>query len=382
MKAIKITHLITDLDCGGAEIMLQRLLARMDRAEFTSRVVSLTGDGPVGERLRTRGIAVHCLGMRPDKPDWRLVRRFAAELRREKPDLLQTWMYHADLAGVMAAALARVPVVWGLHNSTLSPQFSKSRTRFIVRCLVLLSHILPVKIISCSTSAAAYHIKLGYDPKRMLVIPNGFDTAEFRPDAGLRKQVRRELDIPQEAFAAGCFARIDPQKDHRTLLAAAGQIAAQLPQFRLLLCGEGITEENPSLMGWIKAYGLETKVKLLGRRDDIPRLMAALDIYLSSSAYGEAFPLVIGEAMASGVPCVVTDVGDCAEMIGDSGKVVPPGQADLLASACLELLGLPPVTRIKMGLMARQRVQELYELGTVTERYAAVYRSIISRGKG
>jgi glycosyltransferase involved in cell wall biosynthesis len=382
VKAIKVSHLITDLDSGGAEIMLQRLLARMDGKEFASRVVSLTGDGPVGERLRAQGIPVGSLGMQPDKPDWRLVRRLAADLRREKPDLLQTWMYHADLVGGMAAALAKVPVVWGLHNSTLDPHLSKARTRFVVRCLALLSHVLPARIISCSAAAAAQHIKLGYNPKRMVVIPNGFDTAEFHPDADLRKQVLREINIPQEALLAGCFARFDPQKDHRTLLAAAGQIAVQLSHFQLLLCGEGITVDNSILMDWIKEFGLETKVHLLGRRDDIPRLMAALDIYVSSSAYGEAFPLVLGEAMSCGIVCAATAVGDSAEMIVETGRVVPPGQAELLSAACLELLSLPPVTRIKMGLLARQRVQERYDLGAVTERYAAVYRSIVSGEKG
>lgn len=380
-KPIKITHLITGLNTGGAENMLQRLLSRLDREEFSSQVVSLTGGGPVGERIRSLGIPVRTLGMQPDRPDWRLVRQLARDLRREKPDLLHTWMYHADLAGGIAATLAGIPVVWGLHNSTLDPHASKTRTRLVVRCLALLSRSIPVKIISCARSAAAQHVELGYDASRMLVIPNGFDTVEFHQDTGLRKQVRQALNIPPDALAAGCFARFDPQKDHHTLLAAAGKINAQLPRFQLVLCGEGITAENAVLMGWIREFGLETKVKLLGLREDIPPLMAALDIYISSSAYGEAFPLVLGEAMACGVPCAATDVGDSAEMLAGSGEIIPPGQAQALADACLELLTLTPVTRIKMGLLARQHVQDHYDLGMVTEQYAAVYRSIYRGGK-
>ncbi|HWQ47077.1 MAG TPA: glycosyltransferase, partial [Longilinea sp.] len=125
----------------------------------------------------------------------------------------------------------------------------------------------------------------------------------------------------------------------------------------------------------------DKKVHLLGRRADIPRLMTAMDMYISSSAYGEAFPLVIGEAMASGVACVVTDVGDSAEMIAGNGRIIPPGQADALVKACVDLLSLPPVERIRVGVLARQHVQDQYDQGVVAGRYAAVYRSILSRKK-
>ncbi len=375
---VLITHIITDLSTGGAEIMLLKLLSHIDRERFSSRAISLTGGGPIGERLEGLGVPVQTLGMRPGIPDPRAVFRLAGWLHNNPPALVQTWMYHADLVGGLAARLAgRAPVIWGIRNSNLDLLHSRRITRWTVKVCALLSNTVPARIVSCSETARRIHNNLGYSVDKMLVIPNGFDLDQFRPDSQARASLRQELRLSPEARLVGLVARFDPQKDHQTFIRAAAEVKARCGEVEFLLCGNGITWENEQLVSWIEERGLSDCFHLLGRREDIPRLSAALDIACSSSAYGEAFSNVLGEAMACGVPCVVTDVGDSAYIVGETGKVVPPGDSSKLAGALLDLLALSPETRMELGVAARKRTQQNFDIYAVVHHYEQLYLETI-----
>ncbi|MGD0004316.1 MAG: glycosyltransferase [Anaerolineaceae bacterium] len=383
---VLVTHIITDVTTGGAEIMLLKLLSHIDRERFASRVISLTNGGPIGERLEGLGIPVQALGMnnplfvgmRPGFPDPGAVLRLAGWLRGNPPDLVQTWMYHADLVGGIAARLAgRAPVIWGIRNSNLDVLHSRRSTRWTMKVCALLSKKIPARIVSCSETARRIHVNLGYAADRMLVIPNGFDLDLFRPDPQGRASLRQELGLSPEARLVGLVARFDPQKDHQTFIQAAAEVSARYTGVEFLLCGDGITWANAKLAGWIEERGLRDCFHLLGRREDIPRLSAALDVACSSSAYGEAFPNVLGEAMACGVPCVATDVGDSAYIIGNTGKVVPPNDPQALAGAVVELLELPANRRHELGEDARRRMQQNFDIRAVVNRYEQLYNSLL-----
>jgi glycosyltransferase involved in cell wall biosynthesis len=376
--SVLVTHIITDVSTGGAEIMLLKLLSHIDRQRFASRVISLTTGGSIGDRLEGLGIPVQALGMRPGFPDAGAVLRLAGWLRGNPPNLVQTWMYHADLVGGIAAHLAgRAPVIWGIRNSNLDVVHSRRSTHWTVKICAFLSNKIPERIVSCSETARRIHVNLGYAADRMLVIPNGFDLDLFRPDPQGRASLRQELGFLPEARLVGLVARFDPQKDHQTFIRAAAKVRARNAGVEFLLCGDGITGENAQLVGWIEELGLRDCFHLLGRREDIPRLSAALDVACSSSAYGEAFPNVLGEAMACGVPCVVTDVGDSAYIIGNTGKVVPPNDPEALAGAVVELLELPADRRHELGEAARRRVQQNFDIRAVVNRYEQLYSSIL-----
>jgi glycosyltransferase involved in cell wall biosynthesis len=382
---MRVLHISTGLNVGGAEMMLYRLLQARDPAD-SHRVISLMDVGLTGQRIQRLGIEARGLGMRRAPNPLKVVElaRMISEIR---PDVVQTWMYHADLIGGLAARLAgRARVVWGIHNSTLDPATTHRSTRLIVAALAGLSRFVPDAIVCVSRVAQALHVSKGYDASKFVLIPNGFDLSEFQPDEAARRETRGELGLGDEDVLIGMVARISPQKDHATFIRAAASIARRRPEVRFLLCGGpgvegamGATADNPELARPLREAGLLDRFLLLGRRDDVPRVSRALDIAALSSSYGEAFPLVIGEAMACGVPCVVTDVGDSGFLVADTGRVVPPRDPEAMARAWEELVDLGPEGRRRLGQAARARIEEHFGLPHVAERYAALWRRLVDR---
>jgi len=353
--------------------MLLKLLENIDRQKFEPNVISLTSLGEVGPRIAKLGIPVQALAMAPGKPGVLSVLRLVRLLRNLRPDIVQTWMYHADLIGGVAARLAGCKlVVWGLRNSNVSEDMTKRSTRMVVRACAMLSSWLPRQILSCSARAAEVHVEMGYRQDKMLIVPNGFDIGRFRPDAASRDSVREELGLSSDAKLVGLMARYDPQKNHAGFIEAAAMIHEAMPDVHFVLAGGGIEGENAALTELINAHGIEHRMHLLGRRDDMPRLMASLDV-LASSSYGEAFPNVLGEAMASGVPCVVTDAGDSAEIVGETGRVMQTGDMQGLAKHIVELLRLPESEKTALGLQTRARIEACYEIGLVARSYEDFY---------
>lgn len=370
---MKVLHIITDLLLGGAESVLVEVALRGQRDGHTNLVVSLTDDQPLGERLRSAGIRVLALNMRPNRPDPRAVLRLAKIIRAEKPELIQTWMYHADLLGSVASLFAgRPPVVWGIHHTAADPATLNPRTYQILKLNARLSRSIPTRIICCAESAKTSHIDVGYRADHMTVIPNGVDVTRFQSNPAARAELRTELGLKENDFLIGLCARFHPTKDHTTFIKAASNI----PDARFLLCGHDVTESNSALINMIDSAGIRSRCHLLGPRSDMPRVYSALDLLVSSSR-SEAFPLTIAEAMACGLPCVVTDVGDSARIVGETGRVVPAGDVHALAEAVAFLRSLSDESFHQLGASARERVEKLYNLDMSTQSYWKTYAEIL-----
>lgn len=378
---MRILHVITGLNVGGAETMLYRLASNMDRSRFETRVVSLLEPGPMGTKLAEASIPVDTLGMRRGVPTpgglWKLVRL----IRDFRPDVIQTWLYHADLAGLVAARLAfpfggGPGVVWNIRCSFMALEEYRRMTGVTLRACTALSR-LPDVVLTNSREARRFHREVGYRAKRFEVIPNGFDLDVYRPDKAAGKAVRQELSIGSEQVVIGQVARFDVMKDHETMVRAAADVVREHDAV-FLFAGNGLDHDNLDLLDWMKRYGLPPeRTRLLGQRHDVPQLMAALDIHVSSSAFGEGFPTVVGEAMACGVPGVVTDVGDSARLVGETGRVVPPADPDALAAAMAELASISPAQRSELGRSARKRIEERYSLPSIVRRYGALYEEFV-----
>lgn len=370
----RIALVITGLGLGGAEAMLFKLLQRLDRRRFAPAVVSLTDVGEYGPRIEGLGIPVHAMGMRPGLPSPVALLRLVRTLSALEPDLVHTWMYHADLLGGLSARLAGVSeVVWGIRHTDLSRGNNKASTLMVVKLCASLSGMVPRRILSCSDRARENHVRIRYAASKFRVIPNGFELERFAPGGlAARVSVRAELGLIPSTPLVGHIGRFHPQKNHAGLLGAFAAIHQQMREVHFLLAGPGVQQGAGQLWRMVTEAGLESRCHLLGQREDIPRLLSALDV-LASSSHGEAFPNVLGEAMACEVPCAVTDVGDCAEIVGDTGRVVPAGDMEDLARAVLDLLRLPLAAREALGRRARARIASRYEIGDVVRQYEDFY---------
>jgi glycosyltransferase involved in cell wall biosynthesis len=360
--------------------MLCKLLAASDRTRYPAHVVSLTEDGPVGERLRALGVGTTQLGMSRGLPSPAAVVRLAWLLRRLDAVIVQTWMYHADLVGGLAARLAGIRgIVWGIRTSTLDPRSTRRATLWTRRACAALSRSVPATIVSCSQVAARHHRDLGYAADRLRVIPNGFETDRFRPDLDSRARVRAELGVQEETFVIGMAARHDPQKDHPTLLRAFARARASAPM-HLVLCGADVTADNPAFAAPIAELGLGGEVSLLGPRDDVERVVAGWDAAALSSRYGEGFPNVLGEAMSAGIPCIATDVGDARELVGNTGIVVPAEDPAALCGAMVQLAHEGTDARAVRSAAARARIVREFSIEAIARRFEDLYDDVV-RGK-
>lgn len=356
--------------------MLLKLLERLDRSKYTPVVISLTTVGEIGQRIASLGIPVHGLGMTTVLSSLIGFVRLIWQIRRLRVNIVHTWLYHADLIGGLAAIIAGVTsIFWGIRSSNLDYARTQWMTRVVRRVCALLSHIVPRRIYLNSETASQIHVSLGYAAKKMKVIPNGFDMSRFLPDNRARFQLRTELGCARETLLVGMMGRFDPLKNHAGFFSAMAIVHQHMPQVQLVLAGKGVDRNNEELIQLIEGAGLFANAHLLGQRDDMPKLMAALDV-LACPSHAEAFPNVVGEAMASGVPCVTTDVGDCAYIIGDTGHVVQAGDMAGVAWGVAALLELPRAQRSALGEKARARVANYFEIGGVVRKYQETYESM------
>lgn len=370
---MKILHVITGLTDGGAEAVLSRLCAH--DAESHHTVVSLMDDGKYGPLLRQDGVAVYSLGMSRGRVNARALLRLWRLIRAEQADLVQTWMYHADLLGGILARLAGVRVVWGIHHSTLEPGKSKQSTIKVAKVCALLSRFVPTRIICCSQRAAEIHKTQGYAADKLRVIPNGYDLSQFRPNESARTRLRNEWAATDDLPVVGMVARFNPQKDHFNLISALGKLKRAEKAYRCILIGAAIKRDNTELIDAIRAEDIEDLILLYEHRSDIADVMNALDIHILSSAYGEAFPNVLCEAMACGTPCITTDVGDAALIVGESGWVVPPSNSEALAQGLIAALNewTLGTTWSNRQISARRRILENFTVDQMVQSYRAVW---------
>jgi glycosyltransferase involved in cell wall biosynthesis len=346
---MRITHVITGLEADGAETMLYSLVCGMDRGRFSNEVISLRDIGVIGRRLLAAGIPVRAAGF----PNPLGFVRLARWLRDWQPRLVHTWMYHADLIGGLAAG--NTPVMWSIHHGDPG-------TARLASVCARLSRRIPSQIICCSKSAMRAHVAAGYDKSRMVFIPNGIDLDAFRPDNGARNAVCHELGIDPTSLLIGLAARRHPDKGHSIFLNAAQMLLREDPTVHFVLCGRGVEELQTG----------SDRIHRMGARNDMRRFFAALDVATSASI-GEAFLLSVAEAMACGTPCVVTDAGDSGEIVGDTGVVVPLGNAHALADGWRSLIALGKDARHTLGIVARGRIRERFSLAQTITRYEHLY---------
>jgi glycosyltransferase involved in cell wall biosynthesis len=374
---MKVCHVCTSLTVAGAQKMLLELLKQLKKTRIENHVVTLI-DGPVRQEIEAIGVPVTVVSKSKRQAFNPLsILKLAALLRRIEPQVIQGWMYHGCLAALLAerANLRATPVMWGIHTSLDDVKNEKRLTRAVISMCAWLSK-WPTDVIHCSYTSEKQHERLGFDRKNSTVIANGFDHQRFRPDNHAHESLCEELGVATDQLLVGHIARYHPMKDHQNLLQAASRLVKRAPEVHFVLAGPGVDPNNKTLTELVQRLNISQHVHFLGLRSDIPRLMAAFNVLCTSSAWGESFPIVVGEAMASGVPCVVTDVGDSATIVGDTGAVVPAQTPEALAEALITYLTMAPQERVAVGRKARQRIIDNYSIETIVKRYETLYQSV------
>ena len=375
---MKIVHVITGLNIGGAELMLFRLISHSTSSGSPNKhvVISLSNHGSLGPEFVKIGIDVVALKMSFGMSFFSGLFYLAVKMRREKPDIVQTWMYHSDLiGGLFARIFTSSKVVWGVR-STFIPQRLFSFTFWLVRLCSIFSYILPHAIICCANSSKDHHLKLGFAKAKMIAIPNGYDFSSFYPFIKLKHKARRDLGFLQHDLVLGMVGRYDPLKDHENFIRAASMLSVHIPNVRFCIIGRNISWTNKKLISLIDRHDLKDRIMLFGESKQVPYFLSAMDIFCLSSL-SEAFPNVLVEAMAMNLPCVVTNAGDASIILSDNKNVVPVANPELLAKALLKLCLLNKAKREAIGKMNRIKVSQKYGIADIEKKYTSCYTRLL-----
>jgi len=374
---LKIIHIITDLFTGGAEMMLYKLLSELKDNGHEYWVISLRDKGAIGKKIESLGVPVFPLDISPKIPSPLSIFNLRKIIRQISPDLIQGWMYHGNLAATLACKFngKKVPVVWNVRQTLYNLKDEKLFSRLMITFGSKISK-KPSFIIYNSQVAKKQHEKIGFSSENGVYIPNGFDLEAFSPDNSGKNWLKEKLNIQGDGLLIGLIARFHPIKDHFGFLEAAKILMEKYSKAHFVLAGRGVDVGNLKIIRKIKELGLLDRVHLLGESQEMPRVMSALDILTSCSWTTEGFSNAIGEAMACGVPCVVTDVGDSSFIVGDTGKVVPPKNPQKLCEAWVQLIELGKEKRKILGKRARGRIGSEFSIESISQLYTSLYQGL------
>lgn len=379
-RDLTVLHFITGLGFGGAQVMLFRYLRGLGAARKQHRVVSLLPPEHFSREIEKLGVRVDSIDLPPGRitlAGLRKMRRIVAETR---PDVIHGWMYHGNFAASVAnfrlGPASRV--IWSVHHSLHDLTAERRNTRILLKLLAPLSRYAGA-ITYCAEQSQSQHRDLGFSPKRDCVIPNGTDTGEFAAAPQARGRLNGLAGLPDGRILLGNINRNHPMKDQVSLIKAAAILRDKGHDVHVILIGAG--HQDSAAADMAHTLGLNDRFTHLPARDDIPQIMPALDIFVLSSAWGEAFPLSVGEAMAAEVPAVVTDVGDSGWLVGDAGIVVPPKDPEALAEGIEKILNLSVDARRLLGQKARQRIEKLFSLDTYIEAHSELYTRVAALAK-
>lgn len=376
MSAARVLHVTTGLNVGGAEIMLMRFLAHQVPGRFTPSVVSLMKPGPVANRIEAQKIAVSSMDMEPGKLLPAKLGRLRTAIKAAQADLYHGWMYHGNLVASLAALTSGKPspVIWSIHHSLHDIENEKPLTANVIRTLARMSrHTFAISY--CSRIAADHHERYGFDHRRRVVIPNGVDTDEFKPSEEARAKLRALIGVPADRLIVGNFARFHPMKDQQRLVDSVALLLNRGLDVQALFVGDG--HDNAVLAQRANELGVAERVTILEVRDDIRDIAPGLDAFAMTSSWGESFSLAAAEAMACAVPAIVTDIGDCAWVVGDASLVARPNDTESITKALHRLLSISHAERRKIGERARARIREHFSMKEYVRRHAELYANAI-----
>ena len=369
---MKIAHVIIGLSVGGAELMLQRLVLNSSKKEqFEHCVISLTDLGIIGPKLQEKGIEVHSLGMTSLSSLPLTVLKLRRLIKKIDPDVVQTWMYHADfLGGLAAKSIGIKNIIWGIRTTDVSQGASKL-TVYLSKLCAKLSYIIPNTIVCAAHVSRDYHISIGYDKSKMTVIPNGFDLKALSATKEEGLEVRRQNDLKETDVVIGSIGRFNPVKNQKLFIETAAELVKERPNLKFIMVGRDNTIHNKELMSWIKSYRLEENFRLLGQRSDIPQCLKAMNIFCLHSKT-EGFPNVVGEAVLTETPCASVNVGDVSVLLDKESITKSNNKYELIRIINSYLTAPKDILEEKVKLI-KEQVEKNYSIENIIEKYHDLY---------
>jgi len=364
------------LEVGGAEVQLSLLARNLRSKDFEVRVFTLYSRGPLVKTLEDAGVMLVSVDKRGR---WDLVdpyRRLVQRLRDYQPNILHSFLGPPNIfAAMVKSSQPECRLVWGFRASNMdldrydwSHRASETLQRILVRRVD--------KIVTNSQSGRECAASRGFPSDRQVVIPNGIDTEKFAPNRARGQSLRTKWGLSDDSHVIGIAARLDPMKDHPTFLRAAAIAAKQNPSLRFVCIGDGQPAYREALHNQASHLGLDDQLTWAGHHGDMAEVYSALDIATLTSAFGEGFPNAVGEAMACGTPCVVTDVGDAVDIIGKTGLHAPVGDENALARGWMELIAETPDARADRASSCRARIVKKFSVATLVEAHRSLYQQM------
>lgn len=367
---MKVLHVITGLGGGGAENALLRLVTNRSEG-FSHVVICLSAVGELSKNFESAGIKVYYLNMKAGRFSISAIRRLTQIIKQEPPQVIQTWMYHADFIGGLVAKFKNVPVIWSIRQDSPTIALNGLLTCTIAKLCALLSYFVPKAIICNSNRSIQNHSRFGYSRKKFLFIPNGFEDILSGQENNIQNEITKNAGLKDTDCIVGHVARYHPVKNHLGFIEAFDKVQPSYPSLKAVMVGQNVTFDNAALFFGITDSGKE-KLVLLGARKDVASIYRLFDFFVMNS-HSEAFPNVVAEAMLRGVPCIVTDVGDAAEIVGQTGWVIQPDNTDSLVVVLNEVLALSNEEKQIRSVAARQRILECYSMKKMVARFEQVW---------
>ena len=363
----RVVFIIRDLNYGGAQRQLVTLVKAMDKESFDVTLLYFYSGGLLLKDLKDSGCRIICLEKQERWDVLGFFWRFFHHLKRINPDVLHGYLGESNIVTMfLKPFFPSTRIIWGIRESNIPPGRYGLLGRLLSQLQRFLSSFTDLIIVN-SHAGKDYCLSHGFAPDKMVVISNGIDTERFQPDSEAGAKVRSEWGISEKIILIGLVGRLDPMKDHPTFLKAAALVCKEREDVHFVCVGIGPQHYTLELQQLTNEFGISEKVIWAGGRSDMPTVYNALNIASSSSSYGEGFANVIGEAMACGIPCLVTDVGDSARIVGNTGIVVPPRDPAALMSGWCSLIALTPLERVVLGERVRDRIVENFSIRKLVE---------------
>jgi glycosyltransferase involved in cell wall biosynthesis len=377
-RKIAILFLIRSMHVGGTERQLVALAKGLDKHRFDVHIALLYGDGALLKELKdVQNIEVTDL---EKKGRWDLVKffwRLIRFIRHNSFDIVYSFLPDVNLIATLAVFFGRHRhrLIWGIRASNLDFHRHGRLPKISYRLQRLLAGI-PDIIVSNSEAGLSSIVRLNPFVKKTVVIPNGIDLQRFRPNIDARIEYRKRLNVTDHERLIGIVARIDPMKDYETFIESVSILERKVKNLRFICIGGGPADYRARLAKFAAKKKIDEKIIWYGTCFEMPSMYNALDIVCSASSHGEGFSNAIGEAMACGIPCVVTDVGDSKMIVGDAGVVVAPGEPEALAAGIQKILQRKAENKDLLADQVRRRIVSNFSVDQLVSRTSTVFENV------